>query len=233
MYEFEDFVEQSRKIDDRLAVWAYLEKWLKRDGYENLVFVQLLNNGHIEIPWKNLPNGYDDTYVQNKWHQIDPVLQHTMSAVLPFQWTKVERQAGLKLVQKRFFEDCLKLGVHSGFTTPIHAPGRRDIVSISLRERMSVDQRRLPLLHALIQQTWMRYTELSAPSAPQHELVTLSDRERSCLFWVKSGKTYEEIAEILHVSPKTVEAYLRSSRTKLGVGNTLTAVVKAIQLGLI
>jgi DNA-binding CsgD family transcriptional regulator len=233
MHEFEDFVELSQKASSVEAVRAQFQNEMIREGYSNLVFVQMMSNGHINVPWRHLPEGYDDAYVKKKWHQIDPVLQVTMSARLPFSWSELPNRHKLKKVQLRFLEECRDLGVHSGYTVPIHSPGRRDIISLSVRDESQIDPGRMPLIHAKAMQAWLRYSELSQTEAQPSAVAMLSARERQCLQWIKAGKTYDDIGDILKMSPKTVEHHLRSTRLKLGVTTTLTAVVKAIQLGLI
>ena len=54
------------------------------------------------------------------------------------------------------------------------------------------------------------------PSSP---LESLSQREREVLQLVVEGKTSAEIAEILSLSPKSVETYRSRLMLKLGVGN--------------
>ena len=48
-----------------------------------------------------------------------------------------------------------------------------------------------------------------------------------------NSQVSREIGEILSISEKTVEFHLSNTIRKLGVSNRITAVVKALQLGLI
>lgn len=61
----------------------------------------------------------------------------------------------------------------------------------------------------------------------------LSDREREALAWAARGKTFEEVAEIMRISRRTVEFHLDNARNKLGVGSRIEAAVKAAVLRLI
>jgi DNA-binding CsgD family transcriptional regulator len=63
--------------------------------------------------------------------------------------------------------------------------------------------------------------------------VELTAKELECLRWCREGKTNWEIGEIMLVSEKTVEFHLSNIFRKLGVSNRMTAVVMAIQRGLI
>jgi len=55
----------------------------------------------------------------------------------------------------------------------------------------------------------------------------LTPRERGCLSWAARGMTYQEIARVLDVSPRTVEQHLASARRKLGAYSTAQAVAIA------
>ena len=59
----------------------------------------------------------------------------------------------------------------------------------------------------------------------------LSEREREIILWVQEGKTNEEIAMLLSVSPYTVKNHLQNIYAKLQVSTRGQAVAKAIGLG--
>ena len=54
----------------------------------------------------------------------------------------------------------------------------------------------------------------------QNPLDTLSERERDVLAVMAEGRSNQAIGERLHLSPKTVEAYVRAAFTKLGLYQT-------------
>jgi transcriptional regulator EpsA len=60
----------------------------------------------------------------------------------------------------------------------------------------------------------------------------LTRRQLQVLLWVKSGKTNEEIASILDLSPPTVKNHVQKILRKLGANNRAQAVGKADSLGL-
>ena len=61
----------------------------------------------------------------------------------------------------------------------------------------------------------------------------LSERERECLRWVSHGKTTDEVAGILEVSPNTVNSYVAHAVKKLSVRNRPMAIAALIRAGLI
>jgi len=63
--------------------------------------------------------------------------------------------------------------------------------------------------------------------------VTLSPRQRECLFWVQQGKSSRDIGIILGVSHRIVERHVFRACARLGVRTRIQAVVRARSLGLI
>jgi DNA-binding NarL/FixJ family response regulator len=61
---------------------------------------------------------------------------------------------------------------------------------------------------------------------------SLSEREREVLVLLAQGKTYQQIAEILFISPKTVDFHRINIMRKLGLSNRAELTRFAIQRGL-
>jgi DNA-binding NarL/FixJ family response regulator len=76
----------------------------------------------------------------------------------------------------------------------------------------------------------LRNLEASLEFSP---LETLSPREREILQLVAEGKTSQEIAERLSISPKTVDTYRSRLMRKIGVEDMAGLVKFAIQHGVI
>jgi len=106
-------------------------------------------------------------------------------------------------------------------------------MSISRRTSDVPDKNRIGLLHAISAQTWNRYLELSDEKLFLDSAARLTERELEVMRWCKEGKSRLEIGEIMSISSKTVEFHLRNVMDKLGAKNQVTAVVMAIQRGLI
>jgi len=62
---------------------------------------------------------------------------------------------------------------------------------------------------------------------------TLSQREKQILKLVAEGKTSKEIAEMIFISPKSVETYRSRFMRKLGIDNVAGVVKYALRRGLI
>lgn len=86
-----------------------------------------------------------------------------------------------------------------------------------------------PVLNTLIAD----YLQHRIPEEKQDPLGLLSQREREVLQWVLEGKTSAEIAEILFLSPKTVESYRSRLMHKLDTPDLPSLIKFAIQQGLV
>lgn len=231
---FEDFVESSRHVQTPDELARLYAAAVGEEGYENSILTSVRGRRLGHIAWFDLPNGYVDAYVEHGWDRIDPVLARTFRAAQPFFWSDVAERTSLSEEQIRFMEACRELKVHSGLIFPFHGPDRRlEVMSISRRATDAPDRSRAGLLHAISLQTWSRYQELTEEPAHAIPDVPLTARELEILRRCKDGKTRPEIGEILSISHKTVEFHLRSIMDKLGANNQISAVVIALQRGLI
>lgn len=62
------------------------------------------------------------------------------------------------------------------------------------------------------------------------EKLKLTTRESQVLFWLAKGKTNREVAQILEMSPRTVNKHLEQIYPKLGVENRTSAAAVAISV---
>jgi len=231
---FEEYVEQSRSAKTIADLGRQYAGAVASEGYENCVLTSLRGRKIGRVAWVMVPDGYQDAYMEKRWDRIDPVVACSLRALRPFYWSDVIERTPLSDAQLRFLNECRELKVHSGVVFPFHGPGHRiDIMSISRRVGEQPDPARTSFLHAISVQTWDRYLELSQEQPfLDTEGLLLTDRELEILRRCKDGKTRAEIGEILSISHKTVEFHLRNIMNKLGANNQVTAIVIALQRGL-
>ena len=63
--------------------------------------------------------------------------------------------------------------------------------------------------------------------------VALSAREAEVLLWIARGASNNEIAQIVSLSPHTVDTYCRRVLSKFETSSRTTAAVRAAQAGLL
>jgi LuxR family quorum-sensing system transcriptional regulator SolR len=231
---FEDFVQASQRAETTDELKRLYAEEVGTYGYENCVLTSLRGRKVEHIAWFDFPAGYLDAYLQNRWDLIDPILVCSVRALRPFLWNDVVAQTRLSDAQLRLMEECRKLNVHSGIAFPFHGPNQRNgLMSISRRVADPPNLEVGRLLHAISVQTWNRHQELAGEALFVGPEIVLTPRELEILRWCKDGKSRPEIGDILSISTKTVEFHLRSVMDKLGANNQISAVVIALQKGLI
>ncbi|MGH8776975.1 MAG: response regulator transcription factor [Jiangellaceae bacterium] len=72
----------------------------------------------------------------------------------------------------------------------------------------------------------------SRRAAPHPRIGDLTDREREMAAWVATGRSNDEIAEALVISPATVRTHVSRAMIKLGARDRAQLVVFAIESGL-
>ncbi|MEV4755857.1 response regulator transcription factor [Micromonospora sp. NPDC049559] len=78
-----------------------------------------------------------------------------------------------------------------------------------------------------------QFSARSTPSgAARPELARLTEREREIVAWVSTGRSNDEIAAELVVSPATVRTHVGRAMVKLGARDRAQLVVFAVQSGL-
>jgi len=63
--------------------------------------------------------------------------------------------------------------------------------------------------------------------------VKLTPGETEILGWVKKGKSYTDIAEILSISRRTIEFHIANVMNKLDASNRVSTVVNAMRRGIL
>jgi len=63
----------------------------------------------------------------------------------------------------------------------------------------------------------------------EHKNITFSKREVECLYHFCQGKTYKQAAQVMGISPRTIETYLESIRYKTKCQNKVEVVSQFAQ----
>ncbi|CAA7611661.1 putative transcriptional activator protein vanR [Candidatus Terasakiella magnetica] len=192
---------------------------LYRPGLGSLVYI-----GNWRPEWV-------ERYEENGYADIDPVVQRVLRTVTPFLWHDTVAQRQTNAPERVVLNEARDFGLKVGAEIPIHESGYGG-ATFSLFSACEPDFMKAWAAHkhnAHIFAIYFHEKYVSLlPAAESTELPPLSKRERECLVWTSRGKTAWEVAEILHISERTVKDYLDSSARKLGSFSKHHAVVKAI-----
>ena len=121
--------------------------------------------------------------------------------------------------------EAIRLGA-SGFVLKDASPDE-------LRHAVRVAARGDALLSPSVTRRVMNAIKPPAPAKPPPGLDTLTEREREVLVQVAAGRSNQEIAEELYISPTTARTYVSRLLTKLGARDRAQLVVIAYEAGLV
>ena len=148
-----------------------------------------------------------------------------------WRWIEEQAQSGiLTPAERRVMEFNLGHGVRAGYSISF-----RDV---SVRAKGAIGLCAKGLRQAEVEDVWAQHgreilivnnlTHLRITSMPfATSRRALTPRQREVLEWVGDGKTTQDIATIMGLTPATVEKHLRLAREGLDVDTTAQAVLKA------
>lgn len=230
----DDFIEASNRAESAPELVELFQSAIGDYGYENVIVAEICGTDIMGLPILICPEGYPEYYFDSKFHEIDPVLPLAMTAKQPCHWNDIGKSIGLSGKQHDFFEECNEAGVADGISVPIRGPrGNMTLVSLSCRERNPDASHYADHLNLLsVQFDTVRWRLLN-PDAVLEQPIELTPRERECLRWCKAGKSAWETSQILGIAERTAQFHVSNAMAKLGAPNRITAVVMAIQRGLL
>lgn len=124
-----------------------------------------------------------------------------------------------------------KFGVTAGYTISFKSASPRSKGAIALVARAGMEQSEVDAVwaeHGAAIELMNEVAHLKILSLPhQSPARALTPRQREALEWVGDGKTTQDIAMLMGLTPATVEKHLRLAREALAVDTTAQAVLKA------
>lgn len=182
---------------------------------------------------RGLPAKWRNTYKQIGC--FDPYLRVPCSLMRPARWADINRNVSSypRSVQKFIDWTVNDLGMKDGSTIPVRTSvSDYSIVSfVDGFRKNSADK----VIHdgtlSLLANYFVNHMR-SHDLGGNDKVRSLSKREEECLYWLSQGKTVEDIAIILGISPETVRSYFKRIAEKLETSNRTHALAKAVSLGL-
>jgi DNA-binding CsgD family transcriptional regulator len=171
-----------------------------------------------------------DHYKRSGYELIDPVLAKGFSSILPVDWSEIG--TGDRKYRKLFGE-ASEFGVgRQGLTIPVRGRhGERALFTITTQDTDAEWRAKLKWMMRDFQSIAHHFHQMVLRvEGIKQEDVALAPREIDCLRWAACGKTTNDIAAILLISPRTVEHYLNQAKMKLDATNITQAVTKAMAL---
>lgn len=153
------------------------------------------------------------------------------SGACSWRWLEdMQRTENLTASEQQVVDFNRKMKVTAGYTISFKSVSVRTKAAIALTAKPGTNQ-------YAVDQLWMEHGDdiIVANNVMHLKLLTLpysgrrhlTERQKEVLQWVGDGKTAQDIAVLLSLTPATVEKHLRLAREALDVETTAQAVLKA------
>lgn len=182
----------------------------------------------------DFPEAWFAHYQSQDYQDIDPVLQHCASSILPAVWHLLPMPQDARVA--RFFDEARQHGLASGVTYSIlDKHSAYSIFSLTRATDRPADRRHIEsqIGTGYLLMTYAHEAMKRLNAKESANPVQLTVRETDCLSWVGRGKTSWEISRILTISERTVIFHINNAVKKLDTRTRSQAVVKAVSMGLI
>lgn len=222
-----DFIEKCIGADEE-AAFGLLTDFAAQHDLPHLVHT-FVGPKLAPITRLKAPTDWTETYFSQALYRQDPVVLHALHLKRPFTWDEPSFKRLLSSGQARFMAMAEAHGIASGASIPVPSLGRGlGLASFSSVDRRPFEPGVMRDLQIATTHYQLRREPFSIPEKP-----SLRPREIECLHWAAAGKSYWETAQIIGISEVTVREYVRHAMRKLGVGNKIAAVAKAVQSGIV
>jgi len=181
----------------------------------------------------NLPASYMRPYVEEGLYANGPMVRWALENDGACSWSWINEmleKGGFSPAEMKALEFNRKLGVTAGYTISFHSVSKRAKGGIGLCARPDVTQAEVDAIwaqHGPTITVMNNVFHLKLLTLPWSGSRTLTQRQREVLQWVGDGKTAQDIALLMGLTPATVEKHLRLAREALDVETTAQAVLKA------
>ncbi|MBI1180554.1 MAG: hypothetical protein GC201_08345 [Alphaproteobacteria bacterium] len=237
--EILDYIEKSNAAASRDEALVLFRQAVGQYGFDRVMYhsTRAMAEGDEDsssVVLTNYPNEWLGHYASKRWDKFDPVVRYGIVAPRPFCWDALPTQMHMTKQQQHLMGAAGDAGLMDGVGIPLHGPrGESSGVGLASSTGQTDAARHLSVLNALVHQFHLNYWSFEEPGSAEEVAVSLTAREREVLHWCAQGKSNWTIGEIIGISEHGVEFHVRNILKKLDVDSRITAVVRALHMGLI
>lgn len=236
-----DFLDKARHCETVEELSKAIQKTFEEMGFPLWAYQtegQPLQKDYEPILVHNFPKKWETHYIENKCHEIDPVIKYGSDLTQPFMWSQISQNIILNPKELEFQDTAQSFGMQEGLAIPlIGAAGKISMISLTTDIKEKEIQQTLhehkDKIIALSYAFHSIAKDLIQANFYHSTAPELTTREKECLLWTCKNKSAWEIGKILNISEHTVNFHLNNARKKYGVSNKFHLVVKAIADGVI
>lgn len=234
-----DFIEATNAAttpEDLITLYA---KAIASYGYDRFMYSMMTDDPlygmhKVASIANNYPEDWMFFYIEQGYMAIDPLRLIAFQARRPVVWDDVPKLIDLTEEQKKCLYQGIESGLYGGIGVPFHGPFG-EVAGVGLASSEKNVERSPTIVSTLgliSSQFHTAHVEMALGNVAR-PLVRLTPRQKEVLLWCARGKSNWVIGEILNISEHAVKYHVARCIAKLGVDSRITAVLKAIRLGLI
>ena len=175
---------------------------------------------------------WSQRYLARRYVSSSFIARELLLTSRAYSWDEVMHRRPVDAAQLRIRNEAGECGLRTGLFTPVAWHDGSYSAVVLAGAECDLDDPLIRISAEILSSYYgSELRRLISPAASA--TIRLSARQRECLAWVRQGKSSGMIAEILGLSPDTVEEHISAACTKLGVRTRVQAAVEACLLGLI
>ncbi|MDT8328425.1 MAG: LuxR family transcriptional regulator [Roseovarius sp.] len=222
-------------------LWSLHTKYMADYGFDRLIYGYTryrtptsLGNPDDFVILTNHSNKYTDVFIGGGLYFHAPMVRWALQNDGACSWSRLkEMNANGKMSaeEQKVYEFNRAQNVEAGYSISFKSLSPRTKGAIALTARPGMTQSEVDDMWQSVGEGILALNNLahlrilSLPyTAPGRSLTS---RQREVLGWVGDGKTVQDIAVLIGLTPATVEKHLRLARAALNVETTAQAVLKA------
>lgn len=228
-------ISEIRAVEEPLELWDKAISFFHSFGIKRVSY-HVYGEAHTShaaqsIHTDGFPDDWVSRYIEGDYAVIDPIPDTARRKTTPFLWSEVETLRPLGEEARAYLKDLRAQNLGDGLAFQVFGPNLRNAyVGLGFgNDRTEFDDVEVALFQAAAQALHMRYCELTEHH--DQDAIVLSPRELEVLKWIARGKSNSVIADLMGVSPHTIDTLVRRMFSKLEVADRTTAAIKGIGAG--
>ena len=218
------------------SLWDLHTRRMNDFGFDRIIygFTRYRSGGSLGDPqdWVLLTNHgdrYMEGFLDHGHIYRAPMIRWALNNTGPCSWRWMADPKNLTSKEQTAIAFNISHNVTAGYTVSFLSVSERSKGAVALTARPGMSQDEVDAIwekHGLEISVLNNVMHLKLQTLPYSQR-TLTKRQREVLQWVGDGKTTQDIAVLLELTPATIEKHLRLAREALDVETTAQAVLKA------
>ncbi|MBU0557578.1 MAG: LuxR family transcriptional regulator [Alphaproteobacteria bacterium] len=231
-----DILEKIAEAPSLPLLWRRMTRYYARNGFGAVSYYWVKSGTNMPATMP-LQYGFSKKevalYASFDFQRLDIVPRAALAAGIAIRWRDAWANTELTAEERAFLEAMQSIDFEDGYSLPCYGPGNRNaVVGLGkIKPDADLSHEHLIQMHFAAQSAHLRICRMFSEDGVRDR--QLSAREKEILHWVARGKSNNVIAEILEISPGTVDTYMRRIYEKLEVSDRTSAAVKGVGMGLI